>query len=127
MLTRRAWGFRATALEDATYRAGIFRTGTSQVAIGRQLTAGKVSVRQVSGTVKSRFVPAIQFPAGRLAPGTYVYAIRLAAALNGDARLRLRLEAVQGRRRGGGKPKVKPKKAAKKPKRKPTRASLRDT
>ena len=29
VLTRRAWGFRATALEDATYRAGIFRAATA--------------------------------------------------------------------------------------------------
>ena len=39
-------------------------------------------MRESSGTIKSRFVPAIQFPAGRLAPGAYVYAIRLVATLN---------------------------------------------
>ena len=121
VVTRRAWGFRATALEDATYRAGIYRTGTSQVSIGRQLTAGKVSVREVSGTVKSRFVPAIQFPAGRLAPGTYVYAIRLSAAMNDE---RVSVFVSKPFKVGAAakvKPKVKPKKAAKKPKRKPKR------
>jgi hypothetical protein len=84
VLTRRAWGFRATAQEDATYRAGIFRRGTSSQTIGRALASGRASVREVSGTIKSRFVPAVRFPAGKLGPGSYVYAIRMAAKLNAE-------------------------------------------
>jgi hypothetical protein len=80
--TRRAWGFRATALEDATYGAGIFRAGTATGQIARELTARRSAIRGATGRIKSRFLPAIQFPAGTLAPGSYVYAIRLAAALN---------------------------------------------
>jgi hypothetical protein len=80
--TRRAWGFRATALEDATYQAGIFRHGTSASRIGRELASGRAAVREVAGTIKSRFVPVISFRSGTLAPGSYVYAIRMAAKLN---------------------------------------------
>jgi len=86
--TRRAWSFRATALEDATYKAGIFRSGTTAGQVGRELTASRAAVRRTSGTIKSRFLPAIQFPSGTLAPGRYFYAIRLAAALN-DSRTSL--------------------------------------
>ena len=82
VLTRRAWGFRATALEDALYQAGIFRSGTSSAQISRQLASKRSAVRRSSGTIKSRFVPAIQFPSGKLAPGRFVYAIRMAAKLN---------------------------------------------
>jgi len=81
-LTRRAWSFRATALENATYRAGIFRAATPVAQLSRELTGTRVAVRRTAGTIKSRFLPAIKFPSGRLAAGSYVYAIRMAAELN---------------------------------------------
>ena len=116
VLTRRAWSFRATALEDATYQAGIFRNGTSSVAIGRQLTAGKASVREVAGTIKSRFVPVIAFPAGKLAARL----VRLRDPPGREAerrpRVRLRVEALQGRphrHEGEAVAKPKPKKRPK--------------
>ena len=84
VLTRRAWSFRARALEDATYQAGIFRHGTSTSQIGRELASGRATVREVAGTIKSRFLPVIAFPSGTLAPGSYVYGIRMAAKLNAD-------------------------------------------
>ena len=85
---RSYWSFRASAAEDADYRAGIFRLGrrVDAGAIRRSL-ASSPSATQVVGTgglVRAGYNALVRTPRRRLAPGRYVYAIRMAAAMNGE-------------------------------------------
>jgi hypothetical protein len=84
---RSYWSFRATAGEDADYRAGVFRLSgdVDSGAISRSLAASGPSAVQVIGTkglVKAGYNALIRTPNRRLAPGKYVYAIRMAASMN---------------------------------------------
>ena len=79
---QKAWAFNATALEDANYKAGIFKFGTAKAKIARDLAAVKAPVLSTKGTIKANFSPRIQFPAVPLKAGKYVYAIRLSAWAN---------------------------------------------
>jgi hypothetical protein len=88
---RPGFGFGVTAKEAAGFRAGIFR------AAGRRLSesdrgamaaalagSGPVSglVSRTSGVVRAYWPSRVVFPARPLAPGWYVYAVRLAASMN---------------------------------------------
>ena len=65
-----SWSFLAGADEDALFDAGIYRIGG-----GRALAA--------SGQLDPHVMRFVRFPARRLSPGRYVYAIRIRAAANG--------------------------------------------
>jgi hypothetical protein len=81
--TQKAWAFNATALEDATYKAGVFEASTAKAQITRDLASVQAATLTTEGTVKANFSPRIQFPSVPLAEGTYRYAIRMAAWANG--------------------------------------------
>jgi hypothetical protein len=107
-------GISVTALEDATYKAGIFPAGTATAQIGRELAAAQVPTLSTEGTIRANTAPRIQFPQAPLADGTYVYAIKLSAWANSGRSTLLVSEAFQV---GSGKaPPAKAKaKAPKKP------------
>jgi hypothetical protein len=75
------WAFNATADEDATYRAGIFRAGTPRRQMSPSLAKGR-GVLSKSGVVKAHWTPLVKFPGKKLKRGSYVYAIELRAAMN---------------------------------------------
>jgi hypothetical protein len=86
-----SWSFKVTAAEEATYRAGIFRLpeagkkrSEAVAAIPRLLatTAPATAVLSAVGTVPAHWKPQVKFAARRLPPGSYVYAVSLAAAMN---------------------------------------------
>jgi hypothetical protein len=85
---RSYWSFRATAAEDAAYRAGIFRLSgnVDRNSIQRSLAAspGAVQVIGVNGVVKAGYNALVKAPKRRLARGRYVYAIRMAASMNAE-------------------------------------------
>jgi hypothetical protein len=86
------FGFGVTADEGASFRAGIFRAsgkrGLSEgdrSEIATALAAGGAGaglVSRSSGTVRAYWKNDVEFPARSLAPGRYVYAVRLAAETN---------------------------------------------
>ncbi len=82
MKTQKAWAFNASALEDATYKAGVFRSTVAKAQISRELAAVQAPTLSTDGTIKANFTPRIQFPSVPLAEGKYVYAIRLSAWAN---------------------------------------------
>jgi hypothetical protein len=85
-----SWAFTASTKEDASYRAGVFpvpgrelsdRTRTAIV----QSLAGKPGARPVlarRASIKAYWSLPVRFPKERLSRGNYVYAIRIAAAMN---------------------------------------------
>jgi hypothetical protein len=76
------WRFNAGAGEEATYRAGIFKAGTSRRAITRSLSAGRPrAILSTTGTIKAK-VRAVAFPSRRLKRGRYVMAIRMTPTMN---------------------------------------------
>ena len=76
------WSFVAGAREEATFRAGIFKAGTSRRAIARALTRGRPKpLLSASGTIKAKN-RVVRFPARRLKRGRYIFAIRLQATMN---------------------------------------------
>jgi hypothetical protein len=89
---RTFWSFRATAQETTKYVAGIFKVGGASVkakertAILRGLAAVRApkAVAKVQGTIKANYNVLVKAPKKRLARGTYVYAIKLAAVSNPD-------------------------------------------
>ena len=76
----RSWGFTAAATEDARFRAGVYR-----------LRKGRRPVRVLSerGRIEAHVTRSIRFPLRRLAPGRYVYSIRLRAEANRNRKTRL--------------------------------------
>ena len=82
------WRISAGAGEEASYRAGIFKAGTSKRAIAKSLTTGRPrAVLRANGTIKAR-TRVIAFPARRLKRGRYVIAIRMQSTMNpGRAKL----------------------------------------
>ncbi len=76
------WSFRAGGNEEATFRAGVFPVTVGKRTIQRRLTIGRPAPLLASkGTIaaKNRVVA---FPARRLKPGRYVFAIRMVATMN---------------------------------------------
>jgi hypothetical protein len=82
------WRISAGAGEEASFRAGIFKAGTSKRAIAKSLTTGRPrAVLSATGTIKAK-TRTIVFPAKRLKRGHYVIAIRMRATMNpGRAKL----------------------------------------
>jgi hypothetical protein len=95
-----ALGARVSAEEEIVFRAGIFRvsgglTRAGRTEIGRSLAgnrAPRTAVVAAEGTVQAYFDRLVRVPRGRLAPGTYVHAVKLSAAMN-PARSRLFVSA----------------------------------
>lgn len=83
------FGLSVTAAEEAYARAGIFRVRGPRVRIpaadvARWLATaggGAVPARAAESLVKAGFMPRLEFH-GRLAPGYYVFAVRLVASMN---------------------------------------------
>jgi hypothetical protein len=90
-LVRSRFGFGVSTKEAAGFRAGIFRAagrrpsesdrGAMAAALaGSGPAPGLVS--RASGLVRAYWPSRVMFPAHSLAPGRYVYAVRLAASMN---------------------------------------------
>ncbi len=79
---QKAWNFKAYAEEDANYKAGVFAASTKADQNGRELVSVRAPVLSVTGLVKAYFTPLVKLPTQSLAPGSYVYAIRLSAWAN---------------------------------------------
>jgi hypothetical protein len=86
---RRVWRFEVTAAEAVAYRAGVFlltRPGVPTVdAVERALASARPSstlADATSGSIRAYARPSISFDPSRLAPGTYVCGVTLAATAN---------------------------------------------
>jgi hypothetical protein len=76
------WSIVAGAREEATFRAGVFKSGTSRATIAKALTTGRPKpVLAATGLIKEKN-RVVRFPARRLKRGRYVFAIRLVATMN---------------------------------------------
>jgi hypothetical protein len=76
-------GFEATALEEASFRAAVFRAGTGSSRIVRELSARRPAVAvAVTGTVPANRRPRVALPPRALRAGRYVMAVRLTAWAN---------------------------------------------
>jgi|1185.fasta_scaffold00366_4 hypothetical protein len=80
--TKTTWSFPAGAGEGADFRAGIFKAGPKKAVLVKRLTAARPNaVRFAKGTIKAKR-RVVYFPAGKLKPGKYVFAIRMTATMN---------------------------------------------
>jgi hypothetical protein len=88
---RRRFGFGVSAKEAAGFRAGIFRVAGRRLsesdrgAMAAALAGSGPSpglVSRAAGVVRAYWPSQVVFPARSLAPGWYVYAVRLAASMN---------------------------------------------
>jgi len=87
------WAFNAGAAEEALFRAGIFKAGTSKRRINRALLRGRPRPLLVTtGMIKAK-TRVVTFKRRRLRPGRYVLAIRMRASMN-PARASLLLSPV---------------------------------
>jgi hypothetical protein len=76
------WRINAGAGELASFRAGIFKAGTSRRSIVRSLTIGRPrALLSASGVIKAK-ARSVAFPSRRLKRGRYVIAIRLTSTMN---------------------------------------------
>jgi hypothetical protein len=76
------WSFRAGAKEEATYKAGIFKSGTSKKAILKSLRRAKPkALLTTKGTIRAK-TRVVIFPHRRLKQGRYVFAIMMQATMN---------------------------------------------
>ena len=79
---RKLWRFKVSAGEEAAYVAGLFKAGPSRAAIAKRLAGARPKPLLVTkGTMKATNT-LVSFPAHRLRPGRYVYAIRMSATMN---------------------------------------------
>jgi hypothetical protein len=80
---RRDWGFNVTAAEEARFTGAIYRLPASTATI-RRLTAGTAprAVATAEGLIRANWKPRLRFPARRLSPGRYVFAVRIRASMN---------------------------------------------
>ncbi len=80
---RRDWGFNVTAAEEATYTGAIYRLPAPMTTI-RRLTANTApaAVATAAGLIRANWKPRVRFPARRLRPGSYVFAVRIRASMN---------------------------------------------
>jgi hypothetical protein len=76
----RSWAFTATAGEDTRFRAGVYR-----------LRKGRRPARVLTerGRIEAHVTRSVRFPSRHLAPGRYVYSIRMSAEANRDRKTRL--------------------------------------
>ncbi len=76
------WRISAGAGEEALFRAGIFKAGTSRRKISRSLATGSPrAVLSATGTIKAK-TRTVAFPSRRLRRGRYVIAIRMRSTMN---------------------------------------------
>jgi hypothetical protein len=76
------WSFVAGAREQVTFRAGVFKAGTTRTAIKKALTRGRPKpLLYLTGVIKSKN-RVVQLPARRLKSGRYVYAILMTSSMN---------------------------------------------
>ena len=75
-------GFTASAREESTYTAGLFRAGTTTSRIERELSARRSSLVTKTGLLRANRVPRVTLSTRVLRPGRYVLGIRLAAWAN---------------------------------------------
>ena len=76
------WSFGAGAKEEAVFRAGIFKAGTTRRTIAAQLVRGNPrAVMAVAGKIKAKN-RVVTFAARKLKKGRYVFAIRMQATMN---------------------------------------------
>jgi hypothetical protein len=81
-LKTKRWSFVAGAREESTFRAGIFKAGTSRKAIARALAGRRPKpLLRASGMIKAKN-RVVVFPARRLKRGRYIFAVRLMATMN---------------------------------------------
>jgi hypothetical protein len=82
---QRSWAFKLRAEESARFRAGIFRlqrpSRVDRRGIARSL-ARSGGVLRSTGTAKAYWTSRAKFRSRALAPGWYVYGVRLAAEVN---------------------------------------------
>jgi hypothetical protein len=80
--SRRSWSFKVRAAEGSLFRAGIFRvkapTRVDRKGIVRALARGR-GVLRTTGATRAYWTPQVKFRGRPLAPGWYVYAVRLTA------------------------------------------------
>jgi hypothetical protein len=80
---RRDWGFNVSAAEEATYTAAIFRLPAATATIRRLTAQGSPrAVATAQGLIRANWKPRLRFPAKRLRPGSYVFAVRIRASMN---------------------------------------------
>ena len=78
---RTRWSLTAAAGEEATFRAAVFKAAKKRV-LAKRLARGRAKAQLFAkGKVKAKS-RVVYFPARRLKPGTYVFAIRMAATMN---------------------------------------------
>ena len=77
-------GIQPSANEDVTYKAAIFpASGSTTTTLSRALASAKVRADATSaGSFRAYYHPVVSFPGAVLAPGSYVYAIRLTSQVN---------------------------------------------
>jgi hypothetical protein len=88
--SNKLWRFRATAQEDATYKAGMFRLGSGKLTAKAKRAVLKALANPrskpllgVNGKVVAYKSKLVALPTRRLKrAGWYVYGIRLSAAMN---------------------------------------------
>jgi len=91
-LKQKWWGFSATAKEDASYNAGIYKvegrvlSEQGRDAIVRSLSGGGGPAPKLAShnVINAYWAPIVRFAQRRLARGNYVYGIRMRAAMNPD-------------------------------------------
>jgi hypothetical protein len=79
---QKAWAFKVTADEEATYKASIVRVAGGRAPQSARTRKGGDVVVQTSGLVRAGWSPRIAFPAKTLPAGRYAYSVELAASMN---------------------------------------------
>lgn len=80
---RRDWGFNVTAAEEATYTGAIYRLPAAKATIRRlSSSAAPKAISTAAGLIRANWKPRLRFPARRLRPGRYVFAVRIRATMN---------------------------------------------
>jgi hypothetical protein len=80
--SRKLWRFTASAGEEAAYVAGLFKAGPSKAALAKRLAGRRPKpLLLTKGTIEAT-KKLVSFPAHKLKPGRYVYAIRMSATMN---------------------------------------------
>jgi hypothetical protein len=79
---RTSWGFNVTAGEGASYVAAVYPRGAARAARSLASTRAPGAVLTAKGSIRAGWKPRLRFPRRTLAPGTYVYAVRLRASMN---------------------------------------------
>jgi hypothetical protein len=82
---RRSWSFKLRADEGARFRAGIFRIEPPKKADRKRIAralARNGGILRAAGTAKAYWTAKAKFRSRTLAPGWYVYGVRIAAEMN---------------------------------------------